>query len=154
MPDDGLSGYRERGGSEVADGIPDGADAYTRTCDCYYPALHTVEGWYADLLKSSPKKRGAGALTKWTWVDKAPPFPARISKVVVQDRSPLTPGVVRVRVAARSRSFVTLAEGPPPSVTVVFDPATALQCGLAAFTGPPPAPACTLSATGASLVCH
>jgi hypothetical protein len=80
-------------------------------------------------------------------------MPAQINKVVVQDRSAVTPGLVRFSAAAKSRSFVTLQDALPLSVTLVFAPPIASgQCGVATFPGPPPAPAC--NATGARVTCR
>jgi cysteine-rich repeat protein len=84
--------------------------------------------------------------TKWTYRNKSPTPPGGIYKVVIQDRSAATPGLVKVAVNGKAGSFAVSSDGLPTSARLIIAPSGG-QCGDASFAS------CALNASGRTLKC-
>lgn len=75
-----------------------------------------------------------------------------ISKVVVQDKSKKTPGLVHFSVQGKGGSFAISNASLPLTAVIVLD-ALEGQCGRASFPGPKPQPHCAFNKSGKTLTC-
>jgi len=96
-------------------------------------------------------------VSKWTYLNKnktvAPP--AGITKVVVQDSSLKTPGLVKFSATGKNGSYAPFSANLPLASLMVLDPPTAEtgQCGALGFPGPVPSPACVFDPVTGKLKC-
>jgi hypothetical protein len=107
-----------------------------------YDAVAKV-GWKTAMRATGPV---------WTWVDRRQVLPLGIYRLVIADRSGRAPGLVRVTVAGKNARFVAFPPALPLAVTAVLTGTTAPtgRCIAAAFPGPAPAPACSVTPTGST----
>ena len=78
----------------------------------------------------------------------------RVRKLVVQDRSAHTRGLLRVQLRARHIPLPVEIAEQPLRLSIAFAPASGEHCGDIALGGPPPALPCTLSRADGRLVCR
>jgi hypothetical protein len=87
--------------------------------------------------------------TKWTYQDKTAAPPDGIFKVVIQDKSARTLGLVTFVANGRKGSYVVGGTDLPVSGDIAFSG----HCADATFAGPAPAPHCAFNKSGSTLNC-
>jgi len=93
------------------------------------------KGWKVNLLG-----------TKWTYLDKTQSLIGGINKVVIQNRSAATPGLVSFTVKGKNGSYA-VAPGDLPMAARIVLASSGGQCGNASFAS------CTFNASGSALKC-
>ncbi len=90
--------------------------------------------------------------TKWTYSDTSKTPLGGLFKVVVQDKSASTPGLVTAQGKGKAGSYTVSQSDLPLTGAVVLGPPTP-QCASASFAGPAPAPSCSFNKSGSTLKC-
>jgi hypothetical protein len=114
-------------------------------------------GAFADPPAAGWKVNKKVPVSKWTYLNKnktvAPP--AGITKLVVQDSSLKTPGLVKFSATGKNGSYAAFSANLPLASLMVLDPPTAEtgQCGEIGFPGPAPSPACVFDPVAGKLKC-
>ena len=104
---------------------------------------------------SNPPRRGWKVNAKgttWTYLDKTLTPPGGIFKVVIQDRSAVSPGRVKFTARGKNGLYTVPSANLPLKGVIVLD-LLGGQCGEATFPGPAPAPKCALNRSGSRLTC-
>lgn len=87
--------------------------------------------------------------TKWTFHD-SPGY--GVTKAVIQDRSKVTPGLVKFTVSVGSWYSAAVPADLPLGGQIAFNSPLG-PCASAGFPGPKPAPRCSFNASGSKLTC-
>lgn len=87
-----------------------------------------------------------GRGTKWTYRNRSPTPPGGIYRVVIQDKSALTPGLVKVAVNGKAGSSAVSSADLPMTARMIIAP-TGGECGDANFSS------CAFNASGSTLKC-
>ena len=98
---------------------------------------------------SNPPNKGwkvNAAGTKWTYLDKTKILIGGINKVVIQDKSAATPGLVTFSIKGKTGSYAVAPADLPVTARIVLAPSGG-QCGDASFAS------CTFNKSGSSLTC-
>jgi cysteine-rich repeat protein len=98
-------------------------------------------------IPGGPGWTANGSGTKWMYRSKNPTAPAGIYKVVIRDRSAVTPGVVKFSVHGKAGSFPVASGDLPVAARLIIAPSAGGQCGDASFAS------CAFNATGNTLKC-
>ena len=84
--------------------------------------------------------------TIWTYRNKSPTPPGGIYKVVIRDKSAVTPGLVKFAVNGKAGSFAVASADLPVTARMIVAPSSG-QCSDATF------PSCAFNASGSKLRC-
>lgn len=91
--------------------------------------------------------------TTWTYTTQTPTLTAGIYKVVIQNKSASSPGLVTFVVRGKKGAYLVGTGDLPLTAQIVLAP-EAGQCAKAIFSGPGPAPSCGLNRSGSRLTCQ
>ena len=91
--------------------------------------------------------------TIWTYTTKNAALTAGIYKVVIQNKSASSPGLVKFVVHGKKGAYLVRPDDLPLTAQIVLAPEGG-QCAKTIFSGPGPAPSCALNTTGSRLTCQ
>lgn len=91
--------------------------------------------------------------TIWTYANKTPSLTAGIYRVVIQNKSASSPGLIKFVVRGKKGSYLVSPADLPLTAQIVLAPEGG-QCAKTVFSGPGTAPSCALNTTGSRLTCH